>query len=366
MSGNTLTDIQIFNAALLRLGETKGVTAVDGADTSKYGTIAGSEYFRTRDEELRSHVWKFAVRRAPLLQSFVAAVATWSGITTAMTVAGVTTIVFTANLTLNAASDLISRTLTNLSVTPLPSWVGQSVSGTGIPAGTVIRSVDYIAKTATLSKQITIAGTAISLTLSPIQVGWLVNSGYVPGNVIPAPPAGVVAGTFIIAVAGNNLTLSTPTTAGGTSIPVAFQPQNAVGYWYMYNEPADLLRDTDVYVILPDFVYIWPFKTIHSSSFPSKHEGNYIYTDLDPGNGNPYVAYIAQVTDPSLFDSLFTDALVARLASKIALYVSGGVALTSQFLGEYQGLVSRAQTYNLAEMDMEPDGDPWWTDRQGP
>ena len=64
---NTLTDIQIFNAALMRIGESKPVTAVDGTDTSKYGVIAGFEYARTRDEELRAHVWKFAVKRLVII-----------------------------------------------------------------------------------------------------------------------------------------------------------------------------------------------------------------------------------------------------------------------------------------------------------
>ena len=50
---NTLTDIQIFNAALRRLGESKGVSAVDGSDPSYHGTLAGDIYYATRDEELR-------------------------------------------------------------------------------------------------------------------------------------------------------------------------------------------------------------------------------------------------------------------------------------------------------------------------
>ena len=46
--------------------------------------------------------------------------------------------------------------------------------------------------------------------------------------------------------------------------------------------------------------------------------------------------------------------------------VTGGDKLEDRFLAEYQALVARAQTYNLAEMDMEPEGDPFWTDRELP
>ena len=64
MAGNTLTDIQIFNRALLRMGESVDnfVTAVDGSDTSKYGVAAGYEYYATRNEEIRAHKWLFARR----------------------------------------------------------------------------------------------------------------------------------------------------------------------------------------------------------------------------------------------------------------------------------------------------------------
>jgi hypothetical protein len=363
MSGNVLTDLQIFNAVLLRLGETKPVTAVDGSDTTKFGVIAGSEYYRTRDEELRAHVWKFAVKRQKLTPAYILGTATWGSGATSLTVAsGVTLVTFTANAALVPTSDLQSRTLLSASITPLPSWVGKSISGTGIPAGTVIEGVDSILNTVRLSKKVTASGTGVTFVLSPIKVGWAVTSGLAPGGATPQYPSGIADETFITAVNGNTLTLSKATTAAGTAMSVCFQPINALGSWYIYNSPADALRDTEVYVLLPNCISLWPFRGLISNNYPSRHEGGYIYTNLDPAQG-AYGAYIAQVTDPALFDPLFADAFAMRLATKIALYVTGGDKLTDRFAQEYSGLIERARRYNLMEIDIEEEGSPFWTDR---
>ncbi len=366
---NTLTDIQIFNAALRRLGESKGVSAVDGSDTSYHGTLAGDMYYAIRDQELRAHVWKFSVKRSLLVSSYVTGSASWSGSSTSMTVTGVPIVNFTATLVVSATSDIASRTLSACSITPNPAWVGQNISGTGIPAGTVVQGIDYIDGTIRLSKQVTVPGTGVAVSLCPILNGWLPTTSLNNGNVTPAFPTGIPSTTFISKVVSASstvtLTLSNTTTGAGAQTLV-FQPLNAVGTWYMYNEPADSLRDTDLFVILPNFVYLWPFKVVHQNSFPSRREGGYIYTDLDPGSGNVYGAYIAQITDPSLFDSMFTEALIMRLASELCIPITQGDKLIPVLMGEYTSLVARAQTYNLAEMEMEPEGDPFWTDRELP
>jgi hypothetical protein len=367
---NTLTDIQIFNAALRRLGESKGVSAVDGSDTSYHGTLAGDIYYATRDEELRSHNWKFAAKRSLLVSSYIAATASWGSGATSATLSGVPIINFTATLAVVATSDLQSRTLSACSLTPNPSWIGQNISGTGIPAGTVVQGIDYVAGTIRISKQATVAGTAVAVSLCPVLNGWLVTTALYSGNVTPTYPPGIAANTFIAKVTSTGttvtITLSVATTAAGSAVSVVLQPLNAIGTWYMYNEPADSIRDTALYVILPNFVYIWPFTVVHENSFPSRREGGYIYTDLDPGAGNVYGAYIGQVTDPTLYDSLFVDALICMLCAKLSMPVTQGKVLKDDFLGEYTGRIARAQTYNLAEMDIEPEGDPFWTDRERP
>ena len=66
----SLTDAQVFNKALLRLGEKAGkVFDVTGLDSSYYGVMAFQEYQSTRNEELRLNNWIFALKRAPLIAS---------------------------------------------------------------------------------------------------------------------------------------------------------------------------------------------------------------------------------------------------------------------------------------------------------
>jgi hypothetical protein len=69
----TLTDAQIFNKALVRLGEQAGkVFAVDGTDTSEYGILASQEYQTTRNEELKENDWLFAINRVQMVENTVA------------------------------------------------------------------------------------------------------------------------------------------------------------------------------------------------------------------------------------------------------------------------------------------------------
>ena len=369
MAGNTLTDINIFNRALLRLGESVDnfVTAIDGSDTSKYGVHAGYEYYATLNEELRAHNWLFSIKRVGLSQAFLNSVGSWTGGLSSMTLAGVSIVSFTATAALVATSDVQSRTLSSVSIAPTPAWIGQNISGIGIAKDTVVRAIDYLKNTITLSRPVTASGTGVSFYLVPLRVGWLVTSALAPGNTLPSYPAGISSGTFItnIAVAGSTvtLTLSLATTANGSSVSICLQAQNNVGYWYMYNKPADALRDDYVYVLLPDFVYLWPFSVIHQDFFPSQVEGQYIYTDLDPNNGNPYCAYIAELTDTTLFDQLFVEAFVLKLAYKLCPYATGGDKLTAEMMLLYQQAITQAKAFNLVEKDSDIEGNVWWTSR---
>jgi hypothetical protein len=66
----TLSDVQIYNQALNRLGIVTGLaTAVDGTDTSKFGKLAYPLYKFTRDEELRGEDWAKIRKRVELTQA---------------------------------------------------------------------------------------------------------------------------------------------------------------------------------------------------------------------------------------------------------------------------------------------------------
>jgi len=83
-----LTDIQIFNLALQRLGVTSGlVTAVDGTDTTFWGKQAFPLYQQIRDEELRSGDWDSLISRDTLVQAqYIDSAASWTNGSTSMVV----------------------------------------------------------------------------------------------------------------------------------------------------------------------------------------------------------------------------------------------------------------------------------------
>lgn len=356
-----LSDVQVFNQALLRLGETAyPVTAVDGSDTSKFGKMAYPLYYMTRDEELRSYRWQVAKKRAQLVQAQVVTNSTW----------------VSGNQTVTVAS----------SVGILPGWILANVQQQG-------------------------------------------------GGSLALPP-GIPAGTVVSGIVDStHITISQAPTANGSG-NIYYQVNNLTGYWYAYIAPSDMLRMDSVYAVFPNFTYLWPFKIQHTIQFSYILEAGYIYTDLDPGNGNPVVEYVcadnssiltgtanlagtihvtgvagitvtqAMVGDPvvgigippgttiaayvssSAFDLSvaasttltggtiyvvpqnvpqtpmdFAEALILRLASKMAMAVTHDLNKKKDVFTEYAGVVQRAQGNNNIERVNDEMGTPWWTDR---
>jgi len=62
MVSDITSSVAICNLALQRLGESTQISAID--DTTVYGKRFNLIYEQTRDEELRSNVWQFAVKRS--------------------------------------------------------------------------------------------------------------------------------------------------------------------------------------------------------------------------------------------------------------------------------------------------------------
>lgn len=354
MSRNTLTALQVFNKALLRLGEGSNsfVTSLT-TDTGKYGQAAVLEYEPTLDEELRAHRWIFARGRRKLVQSLATGIATWT-IGSTLVVTGLVSATPTVT-TVNA-----SKTLSSLSVRPIDSWLGCLITGTGIPAGAIITGIDAVNSTMTISLAAT-AGAAVTASILPMKLGWYVSQGWVPGGVVPAAPDGIPSLSKVIAASAGTLTLDQVPTVAGTAITVALQPENTVGRWYMYNEPVDCLRVLGVYSLYPDARQL-PWDGLRNKPYPFHHEKGYIYTDLDTAS-NPYVEFIQRITDPTEWDVLFADALAIRLASKLALYGTKSLPNKANLESDYLALITRARVENLLDEEEEEEGNPFWTDR---
>jgi hypothetical protein len=81
----------------------------------------------------------------------------------------------------------------------------------------------------------------------------------------------------------------------------------------------------------------------------SDSQGKLIYTDYE----NPTVWVNWNITDTSMFDSLFTDALAWRIASEIAPILSTDSAFAERVAGRYELAVRRALASALNEEGQE-------------
>jgi hypothetical protein len=281
------TDVQIGNLSLLKLGEEVArVTSVTGGDTSKYGNILSQIYELTREEELRSFKWLFAIKRQQVVQAQVTTSAIW-----------------TAN---------------------------SSIMQVGTTTGMI--------------------------------VGWLVSSVLIQGGGQVSFPVGIPTGTTISGIIDATHIQMSSTATGSGQGTLVFQVNNLTGYWFAYVVPPNL-RGIDIYAVFPNYTFVWPFKIQNIVEFGFINEAGYIYTNLDPGNGNPI---FSMVVDPgaALYPADFVEALSCRLAMK--MWTSSAKRTLQDLGAEYQGILTRAQGNNQGENTNDEMGSVWWTeDRRG-
>jgi hypothetical protein len=280
------TDLQIANLALLKLGEqVVRVTSIT-SDTSKYGQMVAQIYELTRQEEIRSFKWQFAIKRQQVNQAQVTTTALWTAGSTTMTV-----------------------------------------------------------------------GTTVGMI-----AGWLVTSILIQGGGQISVPPGIPSGTTIQSITdGTHIVMSAPATGGGQGTLV-FQVNNLTGYWFAYTAPANL-RGVDIYAVFPNYTFVWPFKIQNIVEFGFIYEAGYIYTNLDPGNGNPI---FQMVVDPGVaqYPSDFVEALSCRLAMKMCRPATKDEAVLVALGNEYSGILERARGNNQSEAMNDEMGSSWWGDRQ--
>jgi hypothetical protein len=230
---------------------------------------------------------------------------------------------------------------------------------------------------ATKRKQITQATTTASAiwtaSSSTMQVGttanmlpgWLVTTQLLIGGGTVSYPPGIQTNTYIQAIVdGTHITMSLPATASGAG-SLVFQVNNLTGYWYSYIAPDDILRGGDIYAVFPNYTFVWPYKVQNIVEFGFIYEAGYIYTNLDPSNGNPIIQYLH---DPGVanYPSDFVEALALSLAIKLfpdpGIRKDGSVNL--QVLeAQYDKAITRAQGNNNIEKSEDELGNPWWTER---
>ncbi len=287
MSILVLTDVQIANEALKRLGLSNGfVTAVDGSDTSKNGKLIYPTFQRTRDAELRSNDWAQVRKRAEL------------------TLAQVTL----QNCAWTAGSDIVT----------VPSSAG-------------------------------------------IVVGWVLGAEAIQGNPPAIPPVGIPQGTTVLSIpaGGTTVQMSANATVNGSG-QIVFQVDNETGFWFAYILPDDALRLTDVYAVYPASSYLYPYKTIHTLSYPFVCEDGYIYTDIFTNTGTAIAEYIFEPTADAIPSGMdFIDSLILRIASEICVAVTGNLNLKKDIDAEYIATLQRAFGTSKREEANANLGEPW-------
>jgi len=192
--------------------------------------------------------------------------------------------------------------------------------------------------------------------------GWLVSSVIIQGGGQVSFPPGIPSGTTIQSITNaTQIVMSNAATSGGQGTLV-FQVNNLTGYWFAYTAPFNL-RGIDIYAVFPNYTFVWPWKIQNIVEFGFIYEAGYIYTNLDPGNGNPIMAMITD-PGPANYPSDFIELLSCRLAMK--MWTSSAKRTLNDLTAEYERVLIRAEGNNQGEASNEEMGSPWWVeDRRG-
>lgn len=87
-------------------------------------------------------------------------------------------------------------------------------------------------------------------------------------------------------------------------------------------------------------------------------EGRKLLSNYDEIN----VLYVREIEDPNLFDSLFTEAVAAKLAYKMCLPITGDKVLRDRMVVEYDGVIANAEEANEIESEPPTGNNTSWED----
>lgn len=123
------------------------------------------------------------------------------------------------------------------------------------------------------------------------------------------------------------------------------------GWGYRYPIPADCIR------MLP----VRLDGEFEGRIVPHEIEQGYILTDQ---GAEIYARYIQEFTDASRFDPLFKEALAARLATKLAHWLTGKMAMVQLLGASYNTAIDKAKVANALEATPERPADEDVTDQR--
>ncbi len=113
--------------------------------------------------------------------------------------------------------------------------------------------------------------------------------------------------------------------------------------WNFAIKRVGLSQDTETPAYEHSYRYLLPTDCLRviATESPTDHqvEGDYLVTDADYCN----IKYIAQITDTSKFDSLFSSALAARLAAELAYNMAANATLAQNLILIYEDRINKAR-----------------------
>lgn len=115
------------------------------------------------------------------------------------------------------------------------------------------------------------------------------------------------------------------------------------GDWNRYTKPNDFLR------LLRD--------DESGQAVDWKIEGNYI---LSADDAPLEIRYVADVTDPNLFDELFVEALAAKIAEHCCEEITGSTQKKGSAVSDFDKAIAEAERTNALEKDAEDFPEDEW------
>ena len=128
----------------------------------------------------------------------------------------------------------------------------------------------------------------------------------------------------------------------------------AFGYEYQYQLPSDFLR---LDMINDQFPSVVMDNYIGAEALDYVLEGKKVLTDFE---APLYVRYIAQITDPNMWDINFREALACRIAAELAEDLTQSNQKRQLAWDEYKQAISKAIRTNAIErLPVQPPDDSW-------
>lgn len=138
--------------------------------------------------------------------------------------------------------------------------------------------------------------------------------------------------------------------AQGRSLLASLSGDNLTGYDYRYQLPLDCL-------------YVRKLIDAEGESYGDltndyQIEGRELHTDVNPCA----IRYTKKVTDPGKFDSQFVEAVSLKLASKLALKLSGKQQIEGSMIQQYMIVLQNAKSIDGEEREASHIPEKYWSE----